>query len=114
MNDFDEKIDNNENQNWLTNKQRFYFVLSYVPFLNFVLFFNEINPKPKDLDKFKNQWLAIFALFVMGYFVLSLIGLWTILFLTYLCFVWFMSFKAYNWEYFEIEFIEKIIKNFKK
>jgi len=110
MNDFDE---NNDNQNWLTNKQRFYFVLSYIPFLSFILFFKEINPKPKDLDKFKIQWLAIFVLFTITYFVLSIIWLWKMLFFIYIFFSIFMWFNAYNWKYIEISFIEKIIKNFK-
>ena len=44
-----------EERTEITNKDKFYFVLSYIPFLNLILFFTEIKDEIKDLKKYKTQ-----------------------------------------------------------
>lgn len=103
-----------EERTEITNKDKFYFVLSYIPFLNLILFFTEIKDEIKDLKKYKTQWLTIFIIYLVLLFIFSIIWIWWLITLLYICLVIFLSLKAYNLEYFDIPFLDKIIKTFMK
>lgn len=112
--DFDlEELDNNENEDF-TNKDKFNNVLAYIPFLNVWLLFVEKQWTKKENKRYNRQWITIFLLYVVLFFVFSVLSfkLSFILTLLYFSAVIFFAAKAYNWIYVEIDFIEKIMAQF--
>ena len=105
----------------ITNKDRFNNILSYIPFLNIRLLFIEKSWIKKINKNYNKQWIALFLLYIICFFIISIISfkLSFILTLIYFVSIIFFATKAYNDIYVEIELIEKLIaqfdsKNYKK
>lgn len=112
--DFDlEHFDNDENEEF-TSKDKFNNVLAYIPFLNIWLLFVEKQWTKPENKKYNRQWITLFLLYVLSFFVLSVLSfkLSFILTLLYFSSIIFFAAKAYNWMYVEIWFIEKIMAQF--
>lgn len=107
-------LDEFENDEDFTNKDKFNNVLSYIPFLNIWLLFIEKSWTKKENKRFNRQWITLFLLYIVLFFMLSILSfkLSFILTLLYFSSIVFFGAKAYNWIYVEIEFIEKIIAQF--
>lgn len=112
MDDDINKEDINKEENEITNKDRFYFVLSYIPLINIALLFLDL-PKITNLQRYINQWVVLFLLYILLFILWLVFGLWFLFTFLYIIFTLFLRVKAYNWEYVEIEFLERIISNFK-
>lgn len=95
----------------ITNKDRFYFMISYIPFLQFWLLLNDMK-KSDRLIRHLHQWIALFVVYVVGTIVFSLIGLSWIWMLLYVGGVIYLSHKAYNWEYVKIEQLDMLVEKF--
>lgn len=108
-----EEIDNREEE-ILTNKDKFNNVLSYVPFLNIFLLFNQKETTKLSEQKYSRQWIALFLLYMVAFIISSIISFKFSFIITvgYLLFALFCGVKAYNGMYVEIEFLEKIIAQF--
>lgn len=109
-----EEIENEEDI--VTNKDKFNNVLAYIPFLNLFLLFTEKQQLKEEDKKYSRQWIAIFLLYIVLFIVTSIISfkLSFIVTLWYALFALFCATKAYNWMYVEIEFLEKIIAQFEQ
>ncbi|MBW7954991.1 hypothetical protein H3C61_04225 [Candidatus Gracilibacteria bacterium] len=99
-----------------TNKDKFFNVLAYIPFLNIFILVSKGHEINENNKKFFNQGIAIFLLYMVGFIVLSIISfsisfLFTII---YFLGVIFFGTKAYNDLYVEISFLENIITSFLK
>lgn len=108
-----EEIDNREEE-ILTNKDKFNNVLSYVPFLNIFLLFNQKETTKLSDQKYSRQGIALFLLYMVAFIISSIISFKFSFIITvgYLLFALFCGVKAYNGMYVEIEFLEKIIAQF--
>lgn len=111
----DFNLDDFENNEEFTNKDKFNNVLSYIPFLNLWLLFIENHQIKKENKRFNRQWITLFLLYIVVFFILSVLSfkLSFILTLLYFSSIVFFGAKAYNWIYVKVEFIEKIIAQFK-
>jgi hypothetical protein len=77
--------DKENNQEDLTNKNKFYYILSFIPFANLSILFLDID-KDELLKKFLTQGLGLLFVYFVISIVLPIIGLWIIvkyLFLAY-------------------------------
>lgn len=112
----DFNLDNFENkkEEEITNKEKFNNVLAYIPFLNIWLLFNETHTTKKEDKKYIRQWITIFLLYIVVFFIFSILSFKVSFLLTaiYFWLVIFFAAKAYNWIYVEIVFIEKIMAQF--
>ncbi len=110
----DFNLDDFENEEEFTNKDKFNNVLAYVPFLNIWLLFTEKSWTKKENKRFNRQWITLFLLYVVWFFIMSVLSLKLSFILTLIYFpsIIFFAAKAYNWIYVEIEFIEKIMAQF--
>lgn len=107
-----EEVENLEEE--LTNKDRFNNVLSYVPFLNIFLLFNQKQSTKDEDQKYSRQWIALFLLYIVAFVISSILSfkLSFIITVLYVLIALFCATKAYNGMYVEIEFLEKIIAQF--
>ncbi len=110
-NDFDEVDNKDEN---ITNKEKLNNVLSFIPFLNLWMLSVEKKDETELTKKFNRQWIALFLLYIVLFILCSFIWFWKIVTIAYLLAIIFFWAKAYNWEYVEIDFLEKIIEKFNK
>ena len=104
-----------ENNKELTNKQKFYYVLAFVPFLNLATLFYDLE-EDELLKKFVTQWLSLLWLYFVISIILALFWLWWLwkfLFLAYFILSIFLAWNAYNWHYIELSFLNKISSLFK-
>lgn len=103
MNDF-------ENPDETTNRDKFLYVLSYIPFVNISLFFLEVN-RPEKLQKFLQQWVTLFAIYIVVSILLGMIwGVLASLFtLWYLGLTVYLASQAYQGNYIENEYLKNII-----
>jgi len=83
--------------------------LCYIPLAAIFIHFTETK-KTKELEKHIKYWIIMFVWYAILNVVLWMF-LWGILFLVYLWFSWFFWFKAYNWEDFNISFIDNYYDN---
>ncbi len=92
-----------EDSEW-TNKDRFNYVISYIPPLFFLLLFTDVERSEK-LDKHLKQSLVLFTLF------LSLVIFFAIFWIAFLgrlvslVYIWafaYLAFNAYNFKYIEL------------
>lgn len=107
-----EEIENLEEE--ITNKDRFNYVLSYVPFLNIFLLFNQKQSTKNEDQKYSRQWIALFLLYIVAFVISSILSfkLSFIITVLYVLIALFCATKAYNGMYVEIEFLERIIAQF--
>lgn len=105
MSNLNEELDDKKEQ--ITNKDRFYFVLAYVPIINVILLFLTL-PKINNLERHLRQWLVLFWLYILLFILGSIFHLWFLFTFLYVFSILFFWAKAYSWEYVEIEFLEKI------
>lgn len=99
-----------------TNKDKFFNVLAYIPFLNIFILVSKWHEINENNKKFFNQWIAIFLLYMVWFIVLSIISFSISFLFTIIYFLWVIFFgtKAYNDLYVEISFLENIITSFLK
>lgn len=104
MTDFEDKEEE------LTNKERFLYVVCYIPFLNIGIFFLEMNRSQKLL-KFLYQWVTLFWVYIVGSILLWIVSgaLMALFTLVYFWLIAFLSSKAYEWKYVEISALNQII-----
>lgn len=113
----DFNLDDFENEEEeITNKDKFNNVLAYVPFLNIWLLFTENTGTKKVNKRYTRQWITLFLLYVAVFFVMGILTfkLSFLITLLYFASVVFFAAKAYNGMYVEIEFIEKIMAQFEQ
>lgn len=108
-----DEFENNEEET-ITNKDKFNNVLSYIPFLNIWLLFNQKSESKKFNKRFYKQWITFFLLYIILFFIFSFLSFGLSFLFTFAYFISIIFFwaKAYNWIYIEINFIEKIISQF--
>ncbi len=101
----------NDNNKELNNKNRFYYVLAFIPFANLANLFVVDIQEDELLKKFTTQWLSLLWI----YFVLSIILsffwlLWLLkyIFLAYFLLSIYLAWNAYNWHYINLTFLNKI------
>lgn len=99
-----------------TNKDKFFNVLAYIPFLNIFVLVSKGHEIDENNKKFFNQWIAIFLLYIVWFIVLSIISFSLSFLFTIVYFLWVIFFgtKAYNDLYVEVSFLENIITSFLK
>lgn len=108
-----DEFDNNE-ENQITNKDKFNNVLAYIPFLNIWLLFSGNTWTKKVNKRYTRQWITLFLLYIVVFFIAWALSFKISFFITlfYFASVVFFAAKAYNEMYVEIEFIEKIMAQF--
>jgi hypothetical protein len=87
-----------------TNKDRFNYVISYIPPLFFLLLFTDVERSEK-LDKHLKQSLVLFTLFLSLVIFFSIIWVWFLGRLITLAYVWafaYLAYSAYYFKYIEI------------
>lgn len=87
-----------------TNKDRFNYVISYIPPLFFLLLFTDVERSEK-LDKHLKQSLVLFTLFLSIIIFFSIIWAGVISRLVTLMYIWafaYLAFNAYNFKYIEL------------
>ena len=99
-----------------TNKENFFNVLAYIPFLNIFILVTKGHEISNNNKKYFNQWIAIFLLYIVWFIIISFISFTLSFLLTiiYFLLVMFFATKAYNDLYVEVWFLENIISNFLK
>lgn len=99
-----------------TNKDKFFNVLAYIPFLNIFVLVSKGHEIDENNKKFFNQWIAIFLLYMVWFIVLSIISFSLSFLFTIVYFLWVIFFgtKAYNDLYVEVSFLENILTSFLK
>lgn len=99
-----------------TNKEKFYNVLAYIPFLNLFLLFTNWEKIKNENKKYFTQWIAIFLLYIVWFILLWFLSFKISFILTLFYFLWVLFFatKAYNDIYVEIGLLEKVISVFQK
>lgn len=104
-----------DNKN-ISNSDRLKNSLCYLPFGGAILFFVE-ESKSKTLIKHIKYWTFLFIAFILIRLVVVsvlFLPLGWMLFIIYAWISWFFWYKAYNWEDFEISYInefEEKVKN---
>jgi len=107
----DFEFDDLSDESKITNKDRFYNILWYIPFLNIAVLRAEKQWEKDISKKFTRQWLTLFLLYIWIFILFAIFfGWWMLAFLTLIYFltILFFSIKAYNWIYVEISFLDKI------
>lgn len=87
-----------------TNKDRFNYVISYVPPLFFLLLFTDVERSEK-LDKHLKQSLVLFTLFISLVIFFSVIWAGFLSRIITLIYIWafaYLAFNAYNFKYIEL------------
>lgn len=109
--------ENNNNTDQNSQKDWFKNMLCYIPFVAPVLFFVEQNKTP-ELSKHIKYGIFLLIWFLALNFifnqVLPFLNLWGIIVLIYLIASWWLWYKAYSWEKFDIEAIDNIEKKVKE
>ena len=107
------EIEKNEDED-LTNKNKFYYVLAFIPFANLSILFLDID-KDELLKKFITQGLTLLLVFFVSSIILPIFWLWwlwKILFLAYFILSIFLAWNAFNWKYVDLWFVQKISEIF--
>ncbi len=87
-----------------TNKDRFNYVISYIPPLFFLLLFTDVERSEK-LDKHLKQSLVLFTLFISLVIFFSVIWAGFLSRIITLIYIWafaYLAFNAYNFKYIEL------------
>ena len=100
----------NKEENNIQNKDKFYFVMSYIPFLQFIFVFSDIK-KSSELKKHMNQWITLFV----AYFI-SMLILWIFMPYAITKIVWYayfglaiyLAWNAYNGKFIYIPMVDEI------
>lgn len=82
-------------------------LFAYIPLVNVVIFFAENNKSDKLLKHLK-YWIFL----LIAYFFWTLIIGWMfkwLLTLAYFIYSWYLWYKVYNWEDFNIKFLDDIL-----
>lgn len=98
----------------ITNKDKFYYILSYIPVLNIYLYFSDIN-KSKKLSKYLNQWILFFTIYIL--FSILFMVIWFPVLITtiiYILVIINFSKKSYDGNFIDLKEIFVSIKNSKK
>ena len=106
----------NDNNKELNNKNRFYYVLAFIPFINLANLFVVDIQEDELLKKFTTQWLSLLWIYFVLSIILSifwLLWLWKYLFLVYFLLSIYLAWNAYNWHYIDLVFLNKISSLFK-
>ncbi len=104
-------IDDLSDESKITNKDRFYNMLWYIPFVNIAVLRLEKQWEKEISKKFTRQWITLFLLYIWVFILFAIFFSWWMLaFITLLYFltILFFSIKAYNWIYVEVGFIDKL------
>ncbi len=107
--------ENEKNKEELSNKNKFYYVLAFIPFVNLATLFYDLD-NDELLKKFTTQGLFLFLIFFVLSIVLPLFWLWWLwkyLFLVYFFLSIYLAWNAYNWHYVDLAFVDKISSIFK-
>lgn len=109
-----DEFENNNEENQITNKDKFNNVLAYIPFLNIWLLFTWNSWTKKINRRYTRQWITLFLLYIIVFFIAWILSFKISFFITLLYFssIIFFAAKAYNWMYVKIDFIEKIMLQF--
>ncbi len=104
--------ENEKNEEDLTNKNKFYYVLAFIPFANLSILFLDID-KDELLKKFLTQWLTLLLVFIILNMIIIVFWflLWWfswILSLIYFILSIFLAWNAFNWNYIDLWFIQKV------
>ncbi len=99
----------------LTNKNKFFYLLSFIPFANIAVLFQDIE-EDELLKKFITQWITLLGIFMVFSIILPILWLWWLwkfLFIAYFFLSIFLAWNAYNWHYINLTFLNKISSLFK-
>lgn len=100
----------------VTNKERLYYVLAFIPFVNIAILFTEME-RSDLLNKFINQWITILVLYFCSNIILGVLWLGFLIKFLWLIYMFgslILAGKAYNGNYVSIPIIEEIASMFKE
>lgn len=103
-NDFDQdNIKQTRDGEFITNKDRFYNVIYYVPILNIILLFIDDDIKEHS-KKYQKQWIALFLIYVPLSILLLIFSIWFSILLTfvYTILIIFLATRAYHDDFVEV------------
>lgn len=101
-----------EEENNIQNKDKFYYVMSYIPLLQFVFVFSDIK-KSTQLKKHYNQWITLFITYFIAIFVLWIFlpyAITKIVWYAYFVLAIYLAWNAYNGKYIHIPIVDEISK----
>lgn len=104
-------LNSRSDETTITNKDRFYNMLWYIPFINIRVLALEKQWEKEISKKFTKQWITLFILYIALSIIFGIFfggKMVLILTLVYFLAILFFGIKAYNSIYVEISFLEKI------
>lgn len=104
-----------EDDNKLQNKDKFYYVISYVPVIQLIFVFSDIH-KSNQLKKHMNQWITLFITYLIAMLVLWIFlpySITKIVWMAYFLLALYLWANAYNGKYIHIPMVDELSEIFR-